>query len=67
MSIGAIGVLLVNNIEYLALASAPAVIFLMMKVKNYRGNKNDLTQYMVRHNKQKEAMTKKSKSGSLFQ
>jgi len=51
---------ILDNLVYIV--SAVCVPIISVILKNPRQNNNDLTQYVIKYNKQQEALNKRSKS-----
>jgi hypothetical protein len=54
-----VGKFIFDNLHYIAIGSTPLVVFTVIKVKQFKPKKNNLTRLVIQYNKQKEAISKK--------
>lgn len=61
-----VGKFLINNIEYVIVASSPLVFFGFLKLKKLKPRRNNLTSRYVKYKKQEDAINKRIKGGTIF-
>lgn len=60
--IATVGSFLFNHLEYVVATGGGIVAFTLIKTRRIKHSSNDLTHMVIKLNKNKEALTKKSKS-----
>lgn len=61
-----VGKFLINNIEYVIVASSPLIFFGVLKLKKLKPRKNNLNSRYIKHKRQEEAINKRIKGGTIF-